>query len=75
MERNKKDARFQFVGGVRDVATRSSESEEPHVISFNKGKTTCRWVVDSSGRSSVLKKKLGLAKGKPHQARRHLVLG
>jgi flavin-dependent dehydrogenase len=70
MQRNKLDSRFQFVGGVRDVAADLSESEAPHVISFNRGsiknaRTSCRWVVDSSGRSSVLKKKLGLQKESP----------
>lgn len=70
MQRNKQDSRFQFAGGVRDVKADLSESEEPHVISFNtastrNAKASCRWVVDSSGRSSVLKKKLGLQKESP----------
>ena len=65
MEQNRKDPRFQFVGGVRDIDVQISETDEPHTISFNKGKTTCRWVVDSSGRSHVLRKKLGLAKESP----------
>jgi len=70
MQRNKQDSRFQFVGGVRDVKADLSESEEPHVISFHtasvgNARTSCRWVVDSSGRSSVLKKKLGLQKESP----------
>jgi len=65
MERNKKDARFQFVGGVRDIDAQLSETDADHVVAFNKGKTSCRWVVDSSGRSSVLKKKLALQKESP----------
>ncbi len=65
MERNKMDARFHFVGGVRDIDVELSESEAPHSISFNKGRTACRWVVDTSGRSSVIKKKLGLQKESP----------
>jgi 2-polyprenyl-6-methoxyphenol hydroxylase-like FAD-dependent oxidoreductase len=65
MARNKKDPRFDFVGGVRNLQVDLSENDEPHRITFNKGVTSCRWVVDTSGRSSVLKKKLGLAKESP----------
>ncbi len=65
MKRAKEDRRFQFVGGTRDIAADLSESEDPHTVSFNKGKTTCRWVVDCSGRGGVLKKKMGLEKESP----------
>jgi 2-polyprenyl-6-methoxyphenol hydroxylase-like FAD-dependent oxidoreductase len=65
MARARTDARFQFLGGVRDIDVDLSESEEPHRVSFNKGQTACRWVVDCSGRGGVLKKKLGLAKESP----------
>jgi 2-polyprenyl-6-methoxyphenol hydroxylase-like FAD-dependent oxidoreductase len=65
MKRAKSDSRFQFLGGVRDIKADLSESEAPHRISFNKGETTCRWVVDCSGRGGVLKKKLGLEKESP----------
>jgi 2-polyprenyl-6-methoxyphenol hydroxylase-like FAD-dependent oxidoreductase len=65
MEKANKDERFQFLGGVRDIVTNLSETDEPHTIAFNKGQTTCTWVVDCSGRGGVLKKKLGLEKESP----------
>jgi flavin-dependent dehydrogenase len=65
MARNKKDERFQFVGGTRNIDVNLSETEDPHTVTFNKGTTTARWVVDTSGRGGVLKKKLGLEKESP----------
>lgn len=65
MWRNKQDARFQFVGGVRDINVDLSENDDPHTVSFNKGTTKCTWIVDTSGRSSVLKRKLELQKESP----------
>src|SRR4051794_1904717 len=48
MARAKESPRFQFLGGVRDIAADLSENDEPHSVSFNKGQTTARWVVDCS---------------------------
>ena len=65
MESNRQDARFRFAGGVRHLDVELSGDEEPHRVVCNRGETRCRWVVDTSGRSSVLKKKLGLQKDSP----------
>lgn len=64
-----------FVDGasIRAVALASDPGEDrkgPHRVTLALGETertvTARWVVDASGRSSLLKRKLGLAKKNGH---------
>lgn len=56
--------RCLFVGGVQGLKVELSKSGE-HYVSFSGDQTRCRWLVDASGRSGVLKRQLGLAQPNP----------
>lgn len=62
---NQADARLTFLGGVRDIVVDLSETDGPHRVSFNGAHRYARWVVDASGRGSVLKRRLSLAEDSP----------
>jgi flavin-dependent dehydrogenase len=57
--------RFEFRGGVKDLAVDLSENGDLHRVHFQGGEVFGRWVVDTSGRSKVLKRQLDLAQPNP----------
>ncbi len=61
---NRANPRFTFIGGVRDAAVELSETG-PHAVTFRGERRMARWVVDASGRGSVLKRRLSLAEESP----------
>lgn len=62
----------ELLDGARVDALVVSESEHPHQITYSHdGKTStvsAKWLVDASGRASLLKRKLDLRKPSPHKA-------
>jgi flavin-dependent dehydrogenase len=62
---NQQNTRFQFVGGKKNVGVDLAESGDWHRVYFDGGEVRGRWVVDTSGRSKVLKRQLGLARPNP----------
>jgi flavin-dependent dehydrogenase len=62
---HQQNPRFQFIGGVKDVEVGLSASGDLHRVRFQGGEVLGRWVVDTSGRSKVLKRQLGLAQPNP----------
>lgn len=62
---NRQDPRFEFLGGVRNASVDLSETGDCHRVRFDGGEVLGRWVVDTSGRSQVLKRQLGLKQMNP----------
>jgi len=62
---NMSDSRCDFVGGVSNLTVDLSTSGDLHCVGFDGGKVHGRWVVDASGRSQLLKRRLGLAEKNP----------
>jgi flavin-dependent dehydrogenase len=62
----------EFVDGAVVSEVLLGEGGAPHQVAFTVGDTPrrveARWVIDASGRASLLKKKLGLAKKNDHDA-------
>ncbi|MCJ0894171.1 NAD(P)/FAD-dependent oxidoreductase [Rhodococcus sp. ARC_M5] len=61
-----------FETGTRVVDVALGTGDEPHSITVTKGgserRLAARWVIDASGRASILKRQLGLQKSLPHEA-------
>ncbi len=61
-----------FVTGARVLDVALGAGDDPHVITIDEGgerrTLSSRWVVDASGRASILKRQLGLQKSLPHKA-------
>jgi flavin-dependent dehydrogenase len=62
---NTATGRCEFIGGIRNAGVDLSESGNEHRVYWDGGETRCRWVIDSSGRGKVIKRKLGLVKPNP----------
>jgi flavin-dependent dehydrogenase len=62
---NRQNPRFEFLGGVRNVAVDLSDTGDSHRVYFEGGEARGRWVVDTSGRGGVLKRQLDLAQPNP----------
>jgi flavin-dependent dehydrogenase len=62
---HQQNPRFQFIGGVKDIEIDLSACGDFHRVHFQGGEALGRWVVDTSGRSKVLKRQLGLAQPNP----------
>jgi 2-polyprenyl-6-methoxyphenol hydroxylase-like FAD-dependent oxidoreductase len=67
---NREDPRFTFVGGVRDLEVDlAAEGAGPHRVAYSSpdgpAEVECDWVVDTTGRSKHLAKRLGLLKPNP----------
>ncbi len=62
MKVNSEDARFRFIGGVRNIKVELAEDDSDHTVTWNGGGATARWVVDASGRPGILKRSLALEK-------------
>jgi flavin-dependent dehydrogenase len=65
LQTNVSDSRCDFVGGVSNLTVDLSASGDLHCVGFDGGKVHGRWVVDASGRSQLLKRRLGLAEKNP----------
>lgn len=63
---NREDSRFTFIGGVANLDVRLSDDSSPHTLSFEVKSQQARvevdWVVDSTGRSKFLARRLSLTK-------------
>jgi len=70
--RHAREHGIRFVDGctVREIEV--GQDGATHQVSFETGagpaRLTARWLVDASGRSALLKKRLGLSKPSPHNA-------
>jgi len=62
---------IDFLDGAKVVQVSLAENDQPHQVTYSRhgqSKTLdCRWVVDASGRASILKRKLGLAESVSHR--------
>ena len=56
---NAENPRYEFLGGVRDLDVSLSPTGD-HTVRFAGGQVECGWVVDASGRSAFLKRRLAL---------------
>jgi flavin-dependent dehydrogenase len=65
LQTNVSDSRCDFVGGVSNLTVDLSASGDLHCVGFDGGKVHGRWVVDASGRTQLLKRRLGLAEKNP----------
>ena len=65
LEINGADPRFEFAGGVTSPAVTFGEAGADHTVAWAGRSVQCRWVVDTSGRGGVLKRKLSLALENP----------
>jgi 2-polyprenyl-6-methoxyphenol hydroxylase-like FAD-dependent oxidoreductase len=61
---NSENPRFQFAGGVKKTEVELAEDGD-HTVTIDGETVRCRWVVDCSGRGSLLKKQLGLQLANP----------
>ncbi len=61
LEINSGDPRFEFAGGALNPAVTFGEGDADHTVAWEGRSISCRWVVDTSGRGGVLKRKLSLA--------------
>ena len=65
LRRNLQEPRFTFVPGIRDLDIELAD-RGPHTVGWRAGVTrrtaSCRWLVDTSGRSKVLARELDLGK-------------
>lgn len=63
---NLQDPKFSFVAGITDPDVELSSGSTPHAVSFDINKQHIRtggdWVVDTTGRSKFLARRLGLTK-------------
>jgi len=60
---NQGDERCEFVGGVKSLDAELGDGE--HTVRWEGGDARCTWLVDTSGRSGFLKKKLDLRESNP----------
>jgi flavin-dependent dehydrogenase len=57
---NESDPRYELVRGAKGIQVDFSDSGD-HRVTFEGGQADCGWIVDASGRSAFLKRKLGLS--------------
>jgi 2-polyprenyl-6-methoxyphenol hydroxylase-like FAD-dependent oxidoreductase len=66
---NRQTPRFTFTSGISNLDVALSTSSAPHSLSFDLGeqqvKFQTKWVVDTTGRSKFLARRLGLTKSNP----------
>lgn len=65
LEQNRAHPNFRFSGTIRSIDLHLSENEEDHRIVVDGSEVRCRWVVDASGRSGVLRRRLSLGRRSP----------
>ena len=67
-----KDQGVQVLEGATIGRLSVSDDETPHAVGYSKngqeGEVECKWLVDASGRASLLKRQLDLRKDSPHKA-------
>jgi len=65
LELNAADPRYAFVGGVLNPSVTFGEGEADHTVAWEGRAVSCRWVIDTTGRGALLKRKLALAEPNP----------
>lgn len=65
LECNRASPRLTYRDGVGSPDVELAETGGEHVVRFDSGEVRCRWLVDTTGRGSWLKKRLELAAESP----------
>jgi flavin-dependent dehydrogenase len=60
LDLNARDPRYELLTGVRDLEVDMGSGGAEHTVRIGGQEVKCDWVVDSSGRASFLKRRLGL---------------